>query len=88
MGNGEEMDALLRRGFVRVPTAARFGDVLVVRDAEGFPVHSATWLLGGDLFEKNGFGRLQAWRIVPLTEVMMDYPGAASVDLWRPRNRG
>jgi len=88
VGNGEEMDAHLRRGFVRVPTAARFGDVLVVRDAEGRPLHSATWLLGGYLFEKNGFGRLQAWRIVPLTEVMMDYPGAASVDLWRPRDRG
>lgn len=88
VGNGDEMDAVLRRSFVRVPTAARFGDVLVVRDTEGRPLHSATWLLGGYLYEKNGFGRLQAWRIVPLTEVMMDYPAAAAVDLWRPRDRG
>lgn len=88
LGNGDEMDAVLRRDFVRVPTAARFGDVFVVRDTEGRPIHSATWLLGGYLFEKNGFGRLQAWRIVPLTEVMMDYPAAGSVDIWRPRGRG
>ena len=88
LGNGDAMEDVLRRDFVRVPSAARFGDVFVVRDTAGRPIHSATWLLGGYLYEKNGYGRLQAWRIVPLTEVMMDYPAAGSVDLWRPRGRG
>ncbi len=88
IGNGAALDAVLRSDFIRVPSAARFGDVLVVRDAEQRPLHSATWLLGGYLFEKNGYGRLQAWRIVPLTDVMMEYPAASSVDLWRLRPPG
>ena len=88
VADGEALDAVLRRDFEQVPSAARFGDVLVVRDAEQRPLHSATWLLGGYLFEKNGFGRLQAWRIVPLSDVMMEYPTAGSVNLWRLRPRG
>ena len=87
MANGPEMDARLRRDFVRVAATPQFGDVLLVRDRAQGAVHSATWLLGGYLFEKNGYGRLQAWRVVPLTQVLADYPEADSTEVWRLRER-
>lgn len=83
--SGEAMDARLRRDFVRVTTAPQFGDVLMVRDAVRGAVHSATWLLDGYLFEKNGYGRLQAWRIVPLSQVLAGHPEAGAPELWRRR---
>jgi hypothetical protein len=85
--SGAQMDALLRRDFSPVTSAAQFGDVLVLRDHERGAVHAATWLLGGYLFEKNGTGRLQAWRIVPLAEVTAEFPEADAMELWRLRAR-
>jgi len=58
---------------------------LLVRDRALAAAHSATWLLGGYLFEKNGYGRLQAWRVVPLTQVLADYPEASTTEVWRLR---
>ncbi len=87
VASSADMDAHLRRDFVRVATQPQFGDLLLVRGDGHAPVHSATWLLGGYLFEKNGYGRLQAWRIVPLTQVLADYPEAESTEVWRLRER-
>lgn len=85
IGNGQEMDARLRRDFVRVTAPPQFGDILLVRDPAGIPVHAATWLLGGYLFEKNGYGRLQAWRIVPQTQALANHPDASATEVWRLR---
>ncbi len=87
VANPTEMEAHLRRDFVRVTTPPQFGDLLLVRDHAQAATHSATWLLGGYLFEKNGYGRLQAWRIVPMTQVLADYPEASSTEVWRLRER-
>lgn len=83
--DGAAMDAHLRRDFEPVAGAPRFGDVLLLRAGDRAAVHAAVWLLGGYLFEKNGRGRLQAWRMVPLSEVMADFPGATSTEMWRLR---
>lgn len=82
--SGDAMDARLRRDFVRV-TTPQFGDVLLVRGPGGEPVHAATWLLGGYLFEKNGYGRLQAWRVVPMTQALANHPSASATEVWRLR---
>ena len=87
IGSGELMDARLRQNFTLVTSSAQFGDVLVLRDHAQGVMHAATWLLGGYLFEKNGVGRLQAWRIVPLAEVTADFPEADSMEIWRLRAR-
>lgn len=86
VGDGAAMDLHLRRDFSPVASGPRMGDVLILRDAEGHAVHAATWLLGGYLFEKNGHGRLQAWRVVPLSHVMAEFPRAGAAELWRLRN--
>ncbi len=43
VGTGEAMDARLRGDFVLVARNPRFGDVIVLRDAAGRALHSATW---------------------------------------------
>ncbi|MDB4928790.1 MAG: hypothetical protein JWM10_1274, partial [Myxococcaceae bacterium] len=87
VGNGEGLDAALARSFVPVTTGARFGDALVLRDDLGRALHAVTWLLGGYVFEKNGFGRMQAWRVVPVGESRSEYPTASRVEVWRARGR-
>lgn len=82
--SGAVMDDHLRREFARVTSTAEFGDVVVLRDETDAAVHAAVWLLGGYLYQKNGTGRLQAWRIVPWAEATSEYPGARA-ELWRPR---
>lgn len=79
------LDEALARDFTRLPAASQVGDVLVFRDARGTIIHSATRLLGGYVFTKNGHGRFQAWRIVPMTDLTADYWQVASVESWRRR---
>lgn len=83
--SGPAMDAVLARDFERIPTATQFGDVVVLRDQAGVNIHSATRLLGGYVFTKNGHGRFQAWRIVPMTDLTTDFWNVASVESWRRR---
>lgn len=79
------LDEALARDFTRLPAASQVGDVLVFRDGHGTIIHSATRLLGGYAFTKNGHGRFQAWRVVPMTDLTADYWQVASIESWRRR---
>jgi len=85
VASGSELDATLTRDFARIPAATQLGDVVVLRDATGDVIHAATRLLGGYTFTKNGHGRFQAWRVVPMTDLTTDYWQVASVESWRRR---
>lgn len=85
IGSYADMESILGAEFERVTGPARFGDVLLLRNARSRPIHAATVLVGGYVFTKNGFGHLQAWRIVPTTDVTADFPQTAIVEYWRPR---
>jgi hypothetical protein len=84
IGNGATMDGVLSESFARVSGPPYFGDVLVLRDAQGGAIHAATVLVAGYVFTKNGSGHLQAWRVVPTTEVQADFPMTATTEYWRP----
>lgn len=79
------LDAELLGYFERVQGPHRFGDVLVLRDQNQRPIHAASVLVAGYVFTKNGQGHLQAWRIVPTTDVAADFPDTAVVEYWRAR---
>lgn len=85
VGNYAEMEAVLGTDFDRVTGPTRFGDVMVFRTSRNRPIHAATVLVAGYVFTKNGFGHIQAWRIVPTTQVTADFPATTSIDYWRVR---
>ncbi len=85
VASGPMLDATLARDFARVPAATQLGDAVVLRDATGEIIHAATRLLGGYVLTKNGHGRFQAWRVVPMTDLTGDYWQVASIESWRRR---
>ena len=86
IGNYAELEAVLGTDFDRVTGPTRFGDIMVLRASRNRPIHAATVLVAGYVFTKNGFGHLQAWRIVPTTQVTADFPATTSIDYWRVRS--
>lgn len=82
-------DAALEAGllgfFERVSGPHYFGDIMVLRDQNQRAVHAASVLVAGYVFTKNGFGHLQAWRIVPTVDVTADFPDTSAVEYWRVR---
>ncbi len=85
VASGPALDAILARDFARIPAATQVGDVVVLRDATGDIIHAATRLLGGYMFTKNGHGRFQAWRIIPMTDLTADYWQVTTIETWRRR---
>ncbi len=85
VASGPTLDAALAQDFTRIPAATQVGDVVVLRDAHRNIIHAATRLLGGYMFTKNGHGRFQAWRIVPMTDLTADYWQVATIETWRRR---
>ncbi|MDB4931438.1 MAG: hypothetical protein JWM10_3922, partial [Myxococcaceae bacterium] len=85
VGSFDVMEAVLGADFERVSGAPRFGDVALLRNGRGRPIHAANVLLAGYVYTKNGFGHLQAWRVAPLADVTADFPMTATTEYWRPR---
>ncbi len=81
------VEAALRARYERLDDVpARFGDVMAFRAADGALEHLAVHLFAGVFFTKDGVSVVQPWRVARVEDVLLDYPNARRVELWRRRD--
>jgi hypothetical protein len=79
----------LRANYYSVPQPTRYGDVVLVLNAEGNIIHSATYLAEDIVFTKNGNNSSQPWTLMRLKDLLANYAfdgGPPKVEVYRNKN--
>ena len=65
----------LGRRYQAVTSPPQFGDVMVVEESSGRPLHFCVFLADGVVFTKNGFDYLEPWVLMKVPEMLAYFHG-------------
>lgn len=65
--------AAFKRDFLPVSSPMKFGDVVLLKDADGIPLHAAVFIADGVVFTKNGATEHQPWTLQKLDDMVHNY---------------
>ncbi len=65
--------AALKRDFSPVSQPLKFGDIILLKDPDGTPMHAAVFIADGIVFTKNGATDLQPWTLQDIDEMVFTY---------------
>lgn len=82
------LEDILRKDHDHLHSNPRYGDTVALLDANGRPLHVATYLGGGFVFTKNGGHLTKPWVIMKLEDVRASYSSSTSPQVafyrWNP----
>jgi hypothetical protein len=78
--------ACLKTNYYQIAKANQYGDIILVLNKEGYPIHSATYLADDIVFTKNGDNHMHPWMLVRMKDLLATYT-ADSVQVAAYRNR-
>lgn len=70
---------ILQSDYYPIPGDPSYGDVILMANAEGTPIHAAIYLAEDVVFTKNGVNYNQPWILMRMADLMANYPSEHGV---------